>query len=99
METIDRKFRILAVNPCKPGAIYTEKDGAFFKATDEFFPDALKAYIRAMVESGRVDANQIMSAEMLLDRVMVKQATDGKRTPDIETQREIDRCIGGKGVS
>lgn len=55
METIDRKFRILAVNPCKPGAIYTEKDAFLMKATDEFVPDALKEYIRKMKESGRVD--------------------------------------------
>lgn len=98
METIDRKFIIMAVNPCKPGAVYSEKDGVFFKANDEFFPVALKAYIQAMIESGRVDQNQIMCAELLLDRVMVKQAAEGKRTPDIESVCEIDRCIGGVGV-
>ncbi len=98
MEVIDRKFVILAVNPCKPGSVYTEKDGVFFKAVDEFLPGALKKYIEDMKASGRVDANQILSAEMLLDRVLVKQAADGKRTPDIESQCEIDRCISGKGV-
>lgn len=39
---IDRKFRILAVNPCKKGVVYTEDDGVFFCAKDaedayEFF--------------------------------------------------------------
>jgi len=98
METIDRKFQILAVNPCKKGAIYTQADGFFFKATDKFAPHALVGYIKAMKESGEVDSIQIESAELLLQRVMKKQVVEGARTPDIDSDCEIARCIAGKGV-
>lgn len=100
MEKIDRKFRILAVNPCKPGAVYTEADGFFFKAADAYAVDALEGYISAMIkgEKGKVGEVQITSARMLRDRVLQLQSENGSRTPDIEGTCETDRCIGGIGV-
>lgn len=100
MEKIDRKFRILAVNPCKPGAVYTEADGFFFKAADAYAVDALEGYIKAMKtgDKGIVGEAQLTSAEMLLDRVIKLQREIGARTPDIEGACETDRCIGGIGV-
>ncbi len=97
MEKIDRKFRILAANPCKPGAVYTEDDGFFFKATDIYAVDALDAYIEAMEkgDKGEVGETQIVSAKMLRDRVILLQREKGAKTPDIEGTCETDRCIGG----
>lgn len=51
-KVIDRKFQILAVNPCKKGGVYTEKDGVFFSAKDKAFPAALIAYRRECVRLG-----------------------------------------------
>ena len=55
MKPIRRKFRILAVNPCKADVVYTENEGVFFiKTLDEFVLGAIREYIRAMKTSGRV---------------------------------------------
>jgi hypothetical protein len=43
--SIDRKYRIQAVNPCKPNKVLTESEGMFFKASDAAVPHMLSAYI------------------------------------------------------
>jgi hypothetical protein len=90
MEPIDRKFRILAVNPCKEGAIYTEKDGFFFKASDPFAIDALVMYISALKKNESVQANQIIGAKLLLERVIRYQKENGVKIPDVDLGCEQD---------
>lgn len=120
METIDRKFVILAVNPCKKGTRFlilaikllqriatwfnlnanTDKNGFFFKAADEYAPDALTGYINAMEKGqyGKVEDAQISSAKLLRQRVANYHVVHGHRIPDIEGYCETDRCIGGIGL-
>lgn len=90
---IDRKFRILAVNPCKKGKVYTENEGLFFCAKDKALPYALNAYKEKCIEL-ECGEEHIESIEMLTDRVNIYQETNSK-VPDTETDCEIDRCIGG----
>lgn len=91
---IDRKFRILAVNPCKIGRVYTEKDGIFFCAHDAAVPAMLVTYVEECKRLG-AEPNQIESAELLRKRVIGRQNTGDVKVPDTETDCEIDRCIGG----
>lgn len=95
-DVIDRKFQILAVNPCKKGAVYTEQDGVFFCAKDRAFPAALNAYRDECVKIG-CGTEHIESIDMLISRVSIYQHTNSK-TPDTETTCEIERCIGGIGL-
>ena len=92
-KVIDRKFRILAFNPCKNGSVYTEKDGVFFCAKDAALPAALKAYKE---ECQRINCGQehIDSIELLETRVAEYQREHWK-IPDTDTDCEIQRCIGG----
>ena len=94
MEAIDRKFNLLAVNPCKKGAVYTEMDGMFFAAKDKALVPTLEAY---RTECGKLGcgAEHIESISLLIDRVTEYQKLHC-RIPDTETECEIDRCIGGK---
>jgi hypothetical protein len=95
MEIIDRKFRILAVNPVN-GKIYTEKDSILFCAKDAAVPAALFAYRR---ECQKLGANQehIVSIDLLLKRVEQYQAEIESRVPDTVGD-EIPRCLRGEGV-
>lgn len=97
MNVIDRKFKILAVNPCKKGSVYTENDGVFFAAKDEALPAALIAY-RKQCEHIGCGQEHLESIDLLLRRVLDFQAERGAKVPDTETDCEIDRCIGGVGV-
>lgn len=94
---IDRKFRILAANPCKAGRVYTEREGLFFCAHDAAVPAMLVAYAN---ECERLGANREHIESILLarDRVLEYQRTVNVKTPDTETDCEIDRCIGGIGL-
>lgn len=95
METIDRKFKLLAVNPVN-GKIYTEKDAFVMCAKDKAVPAALDAYIR---ECHKIGANpeHIASVSLLLRRVEEYQRTTESRVPDTVGE-EIPRCLHGKGV-
>ncbi|MEW8048923.1 MAG: hypothetical protein AB2792_19910 [Candidatus Thiodiazotropha sp.] len=95
-QIIDRKFQILAVNPCKKGAVYTEKDGVFFCAKDAGLPSALRAY-REYCQGAGCNPEHIESISLLIGRVDEYQKTL-KKLPDTETSCEIDRCIGGIGL-
>ncbi len=95
-ETIDRKFNITAVNPCKPERVYTEKDGIFFCAKDAALPAALEAYFIRCCELG-CDDEHTESIELLINRIKEYQKTESK-VPDTDTNCEIDRCIGGIGT-
>lgn len=90
---IDRKFKILAVNPCK-GSVYTEKDGVFFCAKDiAFLTGALPGYRKAC-KALDCGAEHIESIDLMIERVAKFQKIESK-VPDTETDCEIDRCIGG----
>jgi hypothetical protein len=92
---IDRKFKILAVNPVN-GKIYTEKNSILLCAKDKAVPEALHAY---MAECDRIGANpeHIESVSLLIERVEKFQAEIESRVPDTVGD-EIPRCIHGVGV-
>ena len=90
---IDRKFKILAVNPCK-GAIYTEENSMLFCAKDKALVPTLEAYHNECMRLG-CGLEHLESIELLISRVGTFQQTE-KRVPDTDTDCEIDRCIGGK---
>ena len=97
METIDRKFIILAVNPCN-GKHYTEKNALLLCAHDKAVPVALKAYCE---ECERLGANpeHIQSISLLIERVKkFQEAMGGGKVPDTIGACEVTRCIDGKGV-
>ena len=92
MEVIDRKYRILAVNPLHV-SIHTEKDSLLLLAKDRAVPAALKAYRAECVVIG-ANPEHIDSIDLLIKRVEEYQAKEGWRVPDT-TGAEIDRCING----
>jgi len=96
METIDRKFQILAVNPCK-GTIYTEKNAILLCAKDKAVIPTLWAYLHECERLG-CHEEHIHSVELLIGRVKEYQEKIEVRTPDTDTVCEINRCIGGEGV-
>jgi len=96
METIDRKFRILAVNPCN-GKIYTEKDSLLLCAKDRAVLPALWAYHDTCVTLG-CNTEHIASIKLLIARVRRFQREVEVRTPDTVGACEVARCIDGEGV-
>ena len=90
---VDRKFKILAVNPCS-GNIYTEENSILFCAKDRALIAALRAYEEECV---RIGANEehINSIRMLTKRVAYFQTTIESKVPDTIGDCELDRCIGG----
>jgi len=94
---IDRKFRILAVNPCKADSVYTENEGVFFCAHDAALIPAIKAYREECVKL-RCNPEHIESINLLIERVSEYQDNIKSKTPDTDTDCEIDRCLGGIGV-
>lgn len=90
MNTIDRKFKILAVNPVN-GKIYTEEDSFLFCAKDAAVPAGLEAYRDKCVELG-ANAEHIESIELMLQRVLLRQKTTECRVPDTVGE-EIPRCL------
>ncbi len=89
---IDRKFKILAVNPCK-GKHYTEENSMLFCAKDKALLPALYAYREACEKLG-CGSEHLESILLLIGRVGEYQREEC-RIPDTETDCEIDRCIGG----
>ena len=91
---IDRKYKILAVNPCN-GHIHTEEDSILFVADDKAVPEMLATY-RDECKKLRCDGPHLESIRLLQHRVSVRQSQTGGKIPDTDTPCEIDRCIGGK---
>lgn len=92
-DTIDRKFRILAINPVK-GHVYTEKDSILLCAKDAAVPAALRAYRAQCIYLG-ANREHIESIELLIHRVMEFQLSVECRIPDTLGE-EIKRCVEGK---
>lgn len=68
MSDIDRKFRFLAVNPCKQGVIYTEADGMLLLAKDDACVPTLNFYYDECVRLG-ADELQLKGIKGLISRV------------------------------
>lgn len=95
-DSIDRKFRILAVNPVN-GKIYTDKNALLLCAKDKAVPAALRAYREECIRIG-ADETHVASIELLIGRVMEFQDyLGGGRVPDTVGE-EIPRCLHGEGV-
>ena len=92
-EVIDRKFKILAVNPCN-GNFYTEDNAILFCAKDQALVAALVAYGDECERIG-CGPEHLESIDLLINRVTAYQLTVEQKIPDTETDCEIDRCIGG----
>ncbi|MHB1183368.1 MAG: hypothetical protein ACYC4A_01530 [Desulfobulbia bacterium] len=92
MDRIDRKFKLLAVNPVT-GKIYTEENAMVFCAKDAALPAALQAYL---VECARIGANpeHLQSVGLLIERVVAYQREVQSRVPDT-VGLEITRCLDG----
>ncbi|MCG7851780.1 MAG: hypothetical protein MIO92_04585 [Methanosarcinaceae archaeon] len=91
---IDRKYKILAVNPCS-GNIHTEEDAVLFLAQDLALLPALRVYAEECGLLGCEDTH-IESINLLISRIEVYQRDGISKVPDTDSQCEIDRCIGGK---
>lgn len=94
---IDRKFEIHAVNPCKPEKQYNSTNGFFVAAWDA----TAVAMLRTSIQLGKslgVGAEHLESMQLMINRIQEYQLLYGVRLPDTETDCEIDRCIGGKGL-
>ncbi len=89
---VDRKFKILAVNPVN-GKIYDETNAVLLCAKDAAVPAALETYRRECVKLGANDEH-IRSIELLIDRVRQYQVDIEKRVPDT-IGAEVDRCVHG----
>lgn len=95
MEKIDRKFKILAVNPVN-GKVYDESNSLLLCAKDAAVPAALYAYLK---ECRRIGANpeHVESVQLLIDRVHRFQEAIECKTPD-SLRKEIPRQLHGEGV-
>ena len=88
----DRKFKNLAINPCK-GTIYTEENSILFCAQDKALLPTLAAYKKECEKLG-CGPEHIESITLLSERI-AKFQESYTHIPDTETDCEIDRCIGG----
>ena len=95
MRKIDRKFKILAINPVSR-KIYDESNSLLLCAKDKAVPAALKAYQEECVRIGAAPEH-IESVRLLLERVQLFQAENECRIPDT-VGAEIPRCLQGDGV-
>lgn len=91
---IDRKYKVLAVNPCT-GKIHTEDDSILFSARDRAVPAMLREYHRECLRIGCSETH-LESIVLLTRRVEEYQEKCENKVPDTDTPCEIDRCIGGK---
>lgn len=90
---IDRKYKILAINPVS-GQIHTEEDAILFLAKDLAVIPMLETYIEECSLLGCEDTH-IDSLNLLAERVEHYQKTVTSKVPDTNLPGEIDRCIKG----
>lgn len=91
---IDRKFKILAVNPCN-GKVYTHENAMLFCAHDAALISTLNFYKKECVALS-CDEHHIKSVELLIERIVYYQEKVNLKIPDTNTECEIKRCIEGK---
>ena len=90
---IDRKYKIMAVNPCS-GNVHNEDDSVLFLAKDQALLVALEAYVEECSLLGCEDSH-IDSVNLLIERVEEYQRKVKVEVPDTNTPCEIERCIKG----
>ena len=90
---IDRKYRILAVNPCS-GNVHNEEDAILFLAKDLAVLPMLETYVEECNVLGCEDTH-IESISLLIERVEEYQRNIKAEIPDISSVCEIERCIKG----
>ena len=90
---IDRKYKILAVNPCS-GNVHTEEDAILFLAKDLAVLPMLDTYVKECNQLGCEDTH-LDSMNLLIERVEEYQRNVTTKVPDTDTPCEIDRCIKG----
>ena len=90
---IDRKYKILAINPVS-GGIHTEDDAILFLAKDEAILPMLDAYLEECELLGCEDSH-LTSLNLLVERVEAYQRNVTSKVPDTDRPGEIDRCIKG----
>jgi hypothetical protein len=90
---IDRKYKILAINPVS-GGIHTEDDAILFLAKDLAVIPMLEAYIVECEQLGCEDSH-LDGLQYLIERVDRFQQNVEKKVPDTNRPGEIDRCING----
>lgn len=88
-ESVDRKFKILAVNPYN-GKVYDDHHAVLFLAKDKAFLETLPTYIENCKKLGASE-EQIKSASLLLDRVRQYQIinSDLIKVPDLNLEEQI----------
>jgi len=92
---IDRKYQIMAINPCS-GKVHNEHDSILFMAADRLVPSMLAHYILEAEKDPDIGEDHVESMILLLQRVQNYQSEHGMKIPDTDTPCEVDRCIGGK---
>ena len=90
---IDRKYKILAVNPCS-GNVHNEEDAILFLAKDLAVLPMLETYVEECNVLGCEDTH-IESISLLIERVEEYQRNIKSEIPDTDTICEIERCIKG----
>jgi hypothetical protein len=85
---IDTKVVMTAVNPCN-GNVYTQYNAILLSAKDRCVIPALEAYLDACVHEN-ADMVQIESVENLIERVKEFQSKHGVKTPDIDSDCEVE---------
>jgi hypothetical protein len=92
---IDKKFKFLAVNPCKVGVTYTEKDGIILLAKDNACVATLDFYYKYCKELG-VDELQLEGITQLIERVVMWRSDNQDKCKVADTNEcEGRNTIGG----
>ena len=90
---IDRKYKIIAYNPCS-GGIHTEEDAVLFLAKDLAILPTLKEYLSECNNLG-CENSHLQSVRLLMERIEAYQKKHEPEIADIKTACEYERCIEG----
>ena len=90
---IDRKYKIIAFNPCS-GNIHTEEDAILFPAQDLAVLPMLETYVEECNLLGCEDSH-LESLNLLIGRIEEYQKKVKAKIADTNTPCEIERCIKG----
>ena len=90
---IDRKYKIIAFNPCS-GNVHTEEDAVLFLAKDLAILPMLKEYLSECNSLG-CENSHLQSVRLLMERIEAYQKGHEPEIADIKTSCEYERCING----
>jgi hypothetical protein len=82
--SIDKKFKILAVNPIT-GSVHTDETALLLCAKDKATPVALEAYLAECKRLGAGEP-QLKSVALLIERVKAYQAENPTKIADVSEQ-------------